>query len=149
MSQRDCLQLSNLADLTDQQYISLRVFLKHKLEVKLPCVGTLQKLRQDQYKALRQRLGFTTLFKPNLEGVSVNLGLSLTLLCELYGVGMSPLTRWKLSVDGRPNGKRSEISVGVVPLSFGSDFLQSSNAVYPLAVFKGTLLWNKINTKTH
>jgi hypothetical protein len=142
---QDCLTLSILADLSDQQYKQTATYLKFKAGLKMACLPTVSKLRMECHKDFAAKLGVRNVFGLELAGVQVDLTKSLRVLCGLYDIAPGVKTKWKLSVDGRPNGIRSEISVGVTPITC-SNSIQSANEVYPLAVYQGKklIIINKI-----
>ena len=43
---------------------------------------------------------------------------------------------WKFMVDGRPKCKKSEVCLGIIPMSFNNN-VQSCNMVFPIVIFPG------------
>lgn len=69
-------------------------------------------------------------------GVSLNLEKVIRWLLTFFNHSQKKSSVWKLMIDGRPKCGKSEIVVGITPLSF-SQQIQSSRLVFPVAIFSG------------
>jgi hypothetical protein len=139
MAKDDSVALSVLVGLTDEQYVTLREILQAKYPLSLPAKSTMAGCRRSFMQNLDDQLKLRPLERPSdgIIGVMVGLPAVLAYLYSAYGAPQASVLMWKLSADGRPNGPRSEISLGITPLSFVGEILQSANAVYPLMLFQG------------
>jgi len=122
---------------TDQQYCVIREWVDEELDVKIFSITTVGNVRRKHVASLIEQLDITAVVDRNLVllGAVTNLHATLVTLLDLLDCKLDK-TIWKLSADARPNGKQSEISIGIVPLSLTED-VQSAASVYPVAMFQG------------
>jgi hypothetical protein len=110
-----------------------------QFKAKLPSWYATEKLRQEKLQELRNTLGVQEIYHPDT-GKAIGARLSvkgiISFLIQHYNLPAGPV-RFKFSLDARPNGKRGELVVCLVPY-FGKRKTQSGNNIFPIAILEGT-----------
>jgi hypothetical protein len=101
------------------QTVILRTTIREELKTRLKVTG----LTGQKGKAIGARIDVTEVIK---------------YLITHYQLPEGTEIKCKFTLDGRPNGKKGELSVGLVPF-FSTQKLQSANNVFPLAILQGKL----------
>jgi hypothetical protein len=137
-----CYELQTFVGLSEHKYERLRTFLSRRAEVDLHCSKATGEVKQKCVKEMCERLEVSPVKTKEGKtcGAIASLDKCVDSLLNLYEQSQTHESVWKISADARPNGKhRSEISVGITPLSFAKDEAQLASAVYPVAEFQGTV----------